>query len=120
MFGARGQERIRTSTGLDIGGLVPLPDDLDVLLVPGLMHTSPHDLVERVAGDAAGDGAAPRLHLRGVRIAGTCSGSFLLAESGLLDGHRATCSWWLARAFRAALSRACGSKPTRWWSRTAA
>ena len=36
----------------------------------------------------------------GVPIAGSCCGSFLLAEAGLLDDHAATTSWWLHAAFR--------------------
>jgi len=99
-FGARGQERVRTSVGLELAGLSAPPDDIDLLLLPGLMHHSPRDLVTRVAAMQAEMDLIRTMHLRGVQVAGTCSGTVLLAECGLLDGHRATCSWWLATAFR--------------------
>ncbi len=100
VFGARGQAQVSTSTGLTIAGLADPPESLDVLLLPGLMHGSPQELIDRVKNLQPELTLIRALHLRGVIIAGTCSGSFLLAESGLLDGHRATCSWWLSTAFR--------------------
>jgi transcriptional regulator GlxA family with amidase domain len=101
LFGARGQQRINTSTGIEIGGLLPeAPEDIDLLLIPGIMHNSAHDLATRVQAMTPEMELLRKLHLRGLPIAGTCSGSYLLAESGLLDGRRATCSWWLAASFR--------------------
>jgi transcriptional regulator GlxA family with amidase domain len=41
-----------------------------------------------------------RWHKRGVAIASVCSGVGLVAETGLLDGRRATTHWALAEAFR--------------------
>ena len=100
VFGARGQTSVQTSVGLSLGGLVEVPEDLDMVLLPGLLHSSPQDLISRVAQMKPELDLLRSLHLQGVQLAGSCSGSFLFAESGLLDGHRATCSWWLATAFR--------------------
>jgi transcriptional regulator GlxA family with amidase domain len=42
---------------------------------------------------------------RGVRVASVCSGAYLLAEAGLLDGRRATTHWRRTRQFLARFPR---------------
>jgi transcriptional regulator GlxA family with amidase domain len=97
---ARGADRIALANGLELSGLQPVPEHLDVMLVPGVMHGSAEDLAQRVASMQPEIDLLRSLHTRGVRLAGNCSGTFLLAETGLLDGRRATTSWWLAGMFR--------------------
>lgn len=41
-----------------------------------------------------------RWHARGVHIAASCIGSFIVADAGLLDGCEATTTWWLSPFFR--------------------
>src|SRR4029453_17743846 len=37
---------------------------------------------------------------RDVTMSAACIGTFVMAESGLLNGHTATTTWWLAPLFR--------------------
>lgn len=69
-------------------------DRADIVVVPGWKDASepvPEALVDRLR----------RAHERGARLASICSGAFVLAATGLLDGGMATTHWRHASAMRA-------------------
>jgi AraC family transcriptional activator FtrA len=70
----------------------------DLIIIPGwrgLDAPVPPDLIE----------ALRQAHQRGCRIATLCSGAFVLAATGLLDGKRATTHWRYAEALTARFPR---------------
>ncbi len=77
-------------------------ESADLLIIPALAERRPPELLDFVSGDRS----APLKELiartseRGVSIASACTGTFLLAEAGVLDSRRATTSWWLTPIFR--------------------
>ncbi|WP_417323224.1 transcriptional regulator FtrA [Erythrobacter aureus] len=72
-------------------GDVGLIEQADLIVVPGWKGLSievPSTLIERLRS----------AHTRGARIASICSGAFVLAATGLLDGKTATTHWRYAEA----------------------
>ena len=97
------RRRVRTGHGL----IVPVKAAVDVeppdiALVPALCAKMPEALAARLALPDVRDAAATlrRWSQAGASTGAACTGTFVLAESALLDGQRATTSWWLAPLFR--------------------
>lgn len=101
------QDHIRTAAGMSLAmdSRAEEPDALealDVVVVPGIGVATAASLAEALASQEL-----RRLHrwlggsdLTGLRVAGACTGTFVLAEAGLLEGRTATTSWWLAGEFQ--------------------
>ncbi len=97
------RRRVRTGMGHTVT-TAPVAEAVraDLLLVPALAERRPEALIEHVSGPASVSvrRLVAETRERGTPVASACTGTFLLAESGVLDGRRATTSWWLAPVFR--------------------
>lgn len=95
--------RIKTGLGMSVAAkkarTMPLPD---WIVVPAISAGTPDVLVECLERPAVRDACTQLRHWQGqgARIAAACIGTFILAESGLLDGQEATTTWWLSPLFR--------------------
>ncbi|CDG84291.1 GlxA family transcriptional regulator [Janthinobacterium agaricidamnosum] len=94
---------VRTALGMQ----VPVRDMSeaaapDWVVLPALSHMTAEELVPVLGRDDVVDAmdALRRWHSGGASVAAACTGTFVLAESGLLDGHAATTTWWLSALFR--------------------
>lgn len=97
------RRQVRTAQGLRVP-VVPVraQDDADWVLLPAPGTKMPGPLEAALARPELRDATAwlREAHARGTHIAAACIGGFVLAESGLLDGHEATTTWWLGPLFR--------------------
>jgi transcriptional regulator GlxA family with amidase domain len=95
---------VRSASGMVIQNTHPIgwASRADVLLVPGLWVETPAqvdatlgrpDVRRLVKAVAAADA-------RGAIVGSSCSGAFVLADAGVLDGREATATWWLADHLR--------------------
>jgi transcriptional regulator GlxA family with amidase domain len=94
---------VRTGHGLRLATtpLTELDTVPDLLVMPavGCGLRSPRQVVDVVRNHPALAHVAA-LHAAGSDLAAACTGTFFLAEAGVLDGLLATTSWWLGPAFR--------------------
>jgi transcriptional regulator GlxA family with amidase domain len=74
----------------------------DVLVVPAIGFKMPEPLERALQRPDVRDAAAAlrASSRRDSLLTAACIGTFLLAESGLLEGQRVTTTWWLAPLFR--------------------
>ncbi len=93
---------VKTSHGLrvpvqDAGSRTP-----DCVVVPAIGFKMPGPLEAALARPDVRDASAVlrQWAQRGATMTAACIGTFVMAESGLLDRQRATTTWWLAPLFR--------------------
>lgn len=74
----------------------------DVVIVPGLGSATEAELLALLESSTGRQAVrlVRRARRAGAVVAASCASTFLLAEAGLLDGRRATTTWWLAPFFR--------------------
>lgn len=97
------RKRVITAQGLSVPvRTLPTSKVPDCVVVPAVAYKSPGPLASALAKPEIRD-AAGWLDLwanQGAALAAACVGTFVLAESGVLDHQRATTTWWLASYFR--------------------
>lgn len=92
-----------TTHGLRIDLATARPKDApDVVIVPALGCKTRETLLAALDRPDVADacGLLKSWSKAGTRVAGACTSTFVLAAAGLLDGGRATTTWWLAPLFR--------------------
>jgi transcriptional regulator GlxA family with amidase domain len=73
----------------------------DLVIVPALACKQPATIVGALDRDDVREliGIVARYAQR-CRVAAACTGTFVLGKAGVLDGRRATTTWWLGPTFR--------------------
>jgi transcriptional regulator GlxA family with amidase domain len=81
--------------------------DADLIIVPGLGTASADELERKLKSPTCRRlcDVLVEAFRSGAVLAAPCASTFLLAETGLLDGRQATTTWWFAPLFRSRYPR---------------
>jgi transcriptional regulator GlxA family with amidase domain len=96
------RKAVKTSQGFGVPVQAIAARAPDCVVVPAIGFKMPGPLEAALARPDVRDAAAALRDRarRGATMAAACIGTFVMAESGLLDGQHATTTWWLAPLFR--------------------
>ena len=92
---------VRTSNGLELA-MRSLPQDhyYDLVFIPSLHYRGWHPFRQFLENQADVRDWLVKQWLHGAWLCANCTGTFLLAETGLLNNKVATTTWWLEERFR--------------------
>lgn len=93
---------VKTSQGLSVPVQAVGSRTPDCVVVPAIGMKMPGPLETALARSDVRDASAVlrQWAQRGAKMTAACIGTFVMAESGLLDHQRATTTWWLVPLFR--------------------
>jgi len=97
------RKSVRTAQGLTVPVRVITKRAPDCVVVPAIGFKMPEALQRALTRPDVRDAtvALRQWAEQGATMTAACIGTFVLAESGLLDHQQATTTWWLAPLFRA-------------------
>ena len=101
------RSRVHTHQGFAVRAQPPPSRPPDLAVIPALACKQPDTLLAALERPDVREVAdlLRGWHARGTRLAAACTGTFVLGKAGVLDGRRATTTWWLGPTFRRAFPR---------------
>jgi transcriptional regulator GlxA family with amidase domain len=96
------RKHVKTAQGCTVPVRAAAKRAPDVVVVPAIGFKMPDALQRALTRPDVADAAELLRHwsARGATMSAACIGTFVMAESGLLDHQDATTTWWLAPLFR--------------------
>lgn len=93
--------KVTTSNGLKIDTKrIDQRTHYQIIFIPSLHYTSHQEFTLSISQQSSILQWLQEAWRNGTWIAANCTGTFILAETGLLNGREATTTWWLEQQFR--------------------